>query len=301
MEKMRLLGSVGGVIAMSGFAADALLEIPRRVAMRLAIFGAVLALSATGSIAIFLETKIGQRFELDVTSFSARALAVSAAIVVFLARWTQRPDRMARWCIHSSWITALGFALFTALALTGARSFVDPLLFVVLLAELFALAYIVTHRIDLHVLLSRAVAYSGLAILVAAIAAIAYAQLGYAIDLAVVSVTVATSLMAAALFMGVSDPLTRRVERLMFPQHAKMEAALAASRGEMSALKRRLERAEKLAIAGELAASVAHEIKNPLAPIKGYAQLLEGKLSHLPEEQRPQFEKGLRIIREETE
>jgi signal transduction histidine kinase len=307
LEDMRMLGTAGGSIAMSGFALDVLLELPRRIAVRLATLGAAFAAIAAGALFLFLRTKLGSDYEADLGSLGARVLSLSAALVACAGRWTERRHddpairRMARWCLVSAAVTGIGFSIFTALALAGARSFVDPLLFVVLLAELFALAYVVTRRIDVHVLLSRAITYSSLAIVVAAVAALLFAQLGYRIDLALLSLTVATSLMAAALFMGLSEPITRRVERLVFPKHARIEAALAASKGELSALKRRLERAEKLAIAGELAASVAHEIKNPLAPIKGYAQLLHAKLNGLPEEQRELFEKGLRISREETE
>jgi signal transduction histidine kinase len=63
----------------------------------------------------------------------------------------------------------------------------------------------------------------------------------------------------------------------------------------------RLERAERLAIAGELAASVAHEIKNPLAALRGYAELLGDSPGHVAPEQRERFEKAVRIIREESD
>jgi PAS domain S-box-containing protein len=41
-----------------------------------------------------------------------------------------------------------------------------------------------------------------------------------------------------------------------------------------------LRRSEKLAVAGTLAASVAHEIRNPLTTVKGFLQLLKPDLSH---------------------
>ncbi|WP_041366756.1 two-component system sensor histidine kinase NtrB [Natranaerobius thermophilus] len=45
--------------------------------------------------------------------------------------------------------------------------------------------------------------------------------------------------------------------------------------------------AEKLAIVGEMAAGTAHEIKNPLATIKGFLQLLES--NELPESKRKEY------------
>jgi signal transduction histidine kinase len=73
------------------------------------------------------------------------------------------------------------------------------------------------------------------------------------------------------------------------------------AKDELSALRRRLERAEKWAIAGELAAQIAHEIKNPLAPIRGYAQLLAERLEAVEASEREVFERGLAVIREEAE
>lgn len=307
LEAMRVLGTTGGLIAMSGFAADALSELDRRRARRLVGLWGGLAVLATASVFLFLETDVGRRYETQLFATFGRALAVAAVPVMVVARLSQRSTAdgallgIVRWSLWSAGLTALAFILFSAAAVARARTLVDPILYVVLLAELLALAYVVHRRIDVHVLLSRAVTYSGLAILVAGATALVFSQLGYRVDVVVVTVTVAIALAATALFMGFSEPVTRQVTRLLFPKHARMEAALSASRGELSALRRRLERAEKLAIAGELAASVAHEIKNPLAPIRGYAQLLEGKLAELPKERRDVFEKGLRIIREETE
>ena len=47
---------------------------------------------------------------------------------------------------------------------------------------------------------------------------------------------------------------------------------------EIKEMERRLRRQERLAAVGQLAASVAHEIKNPLAGIRGACEIIDGKL-----------------------
>lgn len=78
------------------------------------------------------------------------------------------------------------------------------------------------------------------------------------------------------------------------------QAACRMTDDDLIALRRRLERAEKLAIAGELASRIAHEIKNPLAPIRGYAQLLQEKLGVVDASQREIFARGLGVILDEA-
>ena len=60
------------------------------------------------------------------------------------------------------------------------------------------------------------------------------------------------------------------------------------------------ERARQLALAGELATAMAHEIKNPLAPIRGYAQMLEERLDAVDPAERALFARGLAVIQAEV-
>lgn len=49
--------------------------------------------------------------------------------------------------------------------------------------------------------------------------------------------------------------------------------------GELKSLRERVHQAERLAELGQLASTVAHEIRNPLSSIRGFAQFLESKVS----------------------
>jgi signal transduction histidine kinase len=58
---------------------------------------------------------------------------------------------------------------------------------------------------------------------------------------------------------------------------------------------------ERLALTGELAAMVAHEIKNPLAALRGWAETLSELAPKLTDADRPRLEKALGIIKDESD
>lgn len=299
---MSLLGLGGMLVATLGLAADAASDVPGRDRG----IGAAAGLGLAGAAGAVFYVVAGHAYDVVTFSFIGRLIVIAAIVSMSVTRLLELRagigDRqLVRWTLLAAVGTGAGYAVFFGVAMLRSQAYVDVLLFAVLLTELVALIYMLRGRVQVHAMVARAISYSVLSILVAAVAAGFYAQLGYPVDAVVVAVTVTISVLAAALFMGLSDRLSRGVERILFPDRARMQQALVASHGEVRAMRRRLERVEKLAIVGELAASVAHEIKNPLAPIRGYAQMLGERLGAVTDEERAQFEKGLRIIKAESE
>jgi len=107
-------------------------------------------------------------------------------------------------------------------------------------------------------------------------------------------------LVSAFAFAASRDRIQEWVDREFFPEKYEYERTIAAYEDELSEARDRLHRAERLAMLGELSARVAHEIKNPLGPIKGYARILKDARARgeVPTET---LDKAVGIIMEEAD
>jgi signal transduction histidine kinase len=91
-------------------------------------------------------------------------------------------------------------------------------------------------------------------------------------------------------------------DRLLARQAWEYRELVRAAQTELYDTRERLRQAERLSVVGEMAARIAHEIKNPLGPIKGYTQMMLEKLENTDDfKQRDAFVRNLTIISQEVE
>jgi signal transduction histidine kinase len=113
------------------------------------------------------------------------------------------------------------------------------------------------------------------------------------------------TLLVAVLLLVLLARLMRvdqRLDALLFERAADYRRIVDETHRELVETRARLRHAERLSVVGELVARVAHEIKNPLMPIKGYTQLMTEKIeSDLEFPNRASFLRHLSIISEEVE
>lgn len=98
------------------------------------------------------------------------------------------------------------------------------------------------------------------------------------------------------------EDLQRAFDRFFFNRAYVYRQRMREMHSELREARERLSRAERMAIVGEVAASVAHEIKNPLGPIKGYTQMLLRLMDKMdPTADKDRMVRGLNIIAEEVD
>ena len=301
---VRLAVSLAALLSVSGFAADALADLgPSRARRRL-----LTALVPLGLLLLAAALLAARLLDQPLAVLLAQGLGLAVAGLFGGVRFALRHHEntaLRRLSRHLAGLVALSLGLGLARAVGDVSLGASPgnglLLSLVLVAELSTLSYILHERVAIPLPVSRLLTHALLAIGGAVLAVAGLRLAGHAVDLLQVSVSVGVAFLASVLFIGLGEHLNQGLERFLFPQKAQLTGRLEGARVETAALRGRLERAERLAIAGELAATVAHEVKNPLAAVRGYAELLAEQAPHMAPEHRARFEKAVRIIREESD
>jgi signal transduction histidine kinase len=98
------------------------------------------------------------------------------------------------------------------------------------------------------------------------------------------------------------EEMQEAFDRFFFKRAYRYREVMRKMHSELREAREHLSRAQRMAIVGEVAASMAHEIKNPLGPIKGYTQMMSRLLEQMPPSpQSERFARGLMIIGEEVD
>ncbi|MCC6545683.1 hypothetical protein IT570_00835 [Candidatus Sumerlaeota bacterium] len=181
----------------------------------------------------------------------------------------------------------------------------SPSMVVAFMAQLSLIAVLRQEEIDNPRLLSRIVFYGALVLVAFIVINLASEVYIYVKGGIVLDRVVTWMLIGAILIFFLAARLSlaeRTFDELMFRRASEYRKLIEDTRTELRDARERLLRSEKLSAVGELAARVAHEIKNPLGPIKGYTQMMREKLEADTEfRHRDEFLRHLDVIAEEVE
>lgn len=296
------LALVSAPLSMAGFAWEA-----RGLALSRAAFASIAAVVATLAAAVgwFAASSLGFSPEAGQIVLRALLLAlpVGLACCHLLARHAtpdaaQYSRRFAGTLLGSVGLAALFAAPSVALAPQRAG---DPVLWVGLAALTGTWAQVAHGRVSVRLHLPQVVSGLLLFLGVVAIAATTARQLRWNVDLPTVLTAVVATLFVGIGFVALNDVLARQLTRALRPNAAALEAELGRARESLATMQAKWQQLERLALAGQLAATVAHEIKNPLAAVRGYAERLAPLGPLLPDDARARLTRAVAVITEESE
>ena len=309
LDPPRLVTGAGALLATTGLARDGWRALgPGR--LRQALFGMV---ALTAAPVAWVE-RAGQALlpgmeRLSVPAALLRSLASGLVLAALIAQFIlalRSKGEARRTAFRLSGAMALAELAASVVTLVGdwrvPVAFPDPVLGVALVVESATLVHLTTRGAPApQIMLSRALAGSVVMLAAALAFAALLGHLGHPMPFFEVGVVLALTFLSAAFLLTVGDVLSRGVEQVLFPARARLHRELSGVRGEAAVLRARLERAERLARAGELAAAVAHEVKNPLAAVRGYAELLSDLAQPGATIDLERLAKAARIIRESSD
>lgn len=183
----------------------------------------------------------------------------------------------------------------------------SPSLLTALIAQMGILAVIRQEEVERPLYLSRWIFYSIMVLAGFFIAHMVYTLYESVTASVLLAPTVRWTILLTILVMLLAasiPPVQSFFDRLMFRRAWEYRQLVREAQAELYETRQRLRRAERLSVVGEMAARIAHEIKNPLGPIKGYTEIMRERLESMTEEEFPQrraFLRQLSIIAEEVE
>lgn len=156
-----------------------------------------------------------------------------------------------------------------------------PYGYIMTLIFISILAYaIVKHKLlDINIVIRKTLIYSLLIGIIAVIFTISIIFFEYILKQTIgyssIFFTLCTAMIIAILFQPLNRKITTFIDRIFFKKSIMLMAE------DNKRLEEELQRSEKLAALGIMASGLAHEIKNPLVPIKTYIQNLPDHLTEI--------------------
>lgn len=217
------------------------------------------------------------------------------------------PDRnLPRHLLLAVVVPAMFMMLFGVVSSSGRIPLIpSPSLAMALIAQLSILVVIRQEEVERPLYLSRWILYTITVLVGFFIAHLLFTFYESLTAERLLAPTVRATILVTIIVLVITGSIPRvqtLFDRLMFRRAWEYRKLVRDAQKELTETRKRLREAERLSLVGEMAARIAHEIKNPLGPIRGYAQMMHERIELMEDfPQRATFLRQLSIITEEVE